>query len=113
MLCKYDYLDLGCSQGASIRLGRQESLGAKGVGIDIDPQKVGAAQAAGHHAIVADAVTFEPGSHRFQFVTSDHLLEHLPDMQATATLIVRLPKPVQYFAYLAVPSCEAEAGRAV
>lgn len=109
MLCKYDYLDLGCSQGASLRLGREKFLGAKGIGIDIDPQKVGAAQAAGYHAIVADAVTFEPGSHRFQFVTSDYLLEHLPNMEAVATLIVRLPKLAQHFAYLATPSFEAEA----
>lgn len=36
----YDFLDFGCSQGASLRFGVNTLRGTRGIGFDIDPQKV-------------------------------------------------------------------------
>jgi hypothetical protein len=108
-LSQYDYLDLGCSEGRSIAFGRQKFLGRRGLGLDLDARVVGIARQAGHDAIVADALAFDPAPHRFDFVTTDHLLEHLPSKAAVSTMIGRLPALARHFAYIATPSFEGEA----
>src|SRR5215470_13328342 len=50
-----DFLDFGCSRGGSLRVAAALFGGQNGLGVDIDPAKVAAAQEAGAAAIVADA----------------------------------------------------------
>ena len=74
---KYDYLDFGCSDGGSLKFGRSYLGGTRGLGIDINPDKVRQAVESGCDAIVADVTHLSQLNNTVRFVTLFHFLEHL------------------------------------
>ena len=79
-LSPFDYIDLGCSSGGSIKYGRDVLGGKSGLGIDIDPAKVERARRQGFQAEIMDATTLASQPNSVSFVTLIHFLEHLPDL---------------------------------
>ena len=84
----YDYLDFGCSKGANIDFTGTILPGARGLGIDIDPAKIAAANAAGHDALVYDILAL-PEEKIVDFVTMAHFLEHLFTIEDARKMIAK------------------------
>lgn len=74
----YDYLDFGCSEGGSLSFARDVLGGRRGLGLDIDPQKVAKARSAGFEALQMDVTALQAYPNCTSFVTMTHFLEHLP-----------------------------------
>jgi SAM-dependent methyltransferase len=85
-------LDLGCGDGilTSILLGR--SGARKLVGIDLDPLEAKAAEAFPFYerVHVAPATAIPEQSGTFDFVVSNSVLEHIPDLEGTIAEMARL-----------------------
>lgn len=86
-LSAYDYIDLGCSSGGSLKYGRDVLGGTSGLGIDIDPAKVEKTRQAGFDAEVMDATTLAGQPNCVSFITMIHFLEHLPNLQLVENCI--------------------------
>lgn len=93
-------LDIGCGTGGpSIALARK--MGARVLGIDIEPQLLDRARVLAEQAGVADRIEFRlvtPGplpfeDNRFDLVFSKDALIHIPDKQALYAEIRRVLKP--------------------
>lgn len=105
---QFDFIDLGCSNGGSIHF-CQKRLGAgRGLGIDLDVEKVRQAQAAGFDAVVADARNLPP-SVRVRFVSMMDFLEHLPDLAVAEAVIEAAARVASDFLFIRHPSFEGEA----
>lgn len=74
----FDYLDFGCSSGASLAFGKNVLGGVRGLGVDIDTRKIELSRAAGHDVILGDASALACQKKSVRFVTMLHFLEHLP-----------------------------------
>ncbi len=70
-----DVLDLGCGPGYFLDLLRER--GIRGVGIDLDPAMVRAAQARGHDARAGDHRTVATFAEAFDGIHLSHVIEHL------------------------------------
>lgn len=109
-LAQYDFLDLGCKNGGSIgycakrfRTGREKSDYAKGIGIDINPESVAQARAAGFDAIRQDILKLEI-DHKFKFVTALDFLEHLPDFNEVEKMLKKMSELATDFLFIRHPS---------
>ncbi|MFI5282784.1 MAG: class I SAM-dependent methyltransferase [Candidatus Dormibacterales bacterium] len=73
-------LDLGCGRGEFLQL--LQRRGVTGVGVDADPEMVGAVNAKGLHAEVADAGEYL-SQHQTEFdgIFASHLIEHMTASQ--------------------------------
>lgn len=78
----YDFLDFGCSKGASLRYGIEKLGGKRGLGLDIDPRKVEQTVNNGFDAIVADVTELAQASDIVRFVILSHFLEHMEGFAA-------------------------------
>ena len=78
----YDFIDFGCSAGGSIDWARRRFGGRRGLGVDISPNKVAAARAAGYDAMQADGARLDQFAGKVRFATMIHFLEHLPSIEA-------------------------------
>lgn len=83
----FDFLDIGCSNGTSLKWGEQ-FLGGKGLGIDLNPKKVAVAQQAGVCAQVGDATKLDFPDNSVRFVMLFDVLEHL-DGAHTALAVLK------------------------
>jgi len=77
----------------------------RGIGIDINPNKVSKTKEAGYEAVVADA-TLLTGSGSVSFVSMMNFLEHLPNLQMVEKVIVAASKVAADFIYIRNPSFE-------
>jgi len=82
----YDFIDFGCSKGASIDWGMTVLGGNRGLGIDISPDKVAAAREAGFDAIEYDLLKI-PTKKMVRFTILSHMLEHIPDLNLVEAFI--------------------------
>ncbi len=105
---KYDFLDLGCSNGASIKLGVDKFKGKYGLGIDIDPRKVEMAKEAGYHAVVGDASKLKDVVSSVRFTIMSHFLEHLPGIKLAKSCIESAIDVSSDFIYIQQPYFEAD-----
>lgn len=86
-LSSYDFVDLGCSTGGSLKYGQKILGGERGLGIDIDPRKVERTRQQGFDAEVMDATQLAHQPDSVSFVTMIHFLEHLPNLDLAAKCI--------------------------
>lgn len=88
-------LDLGCGDGALMRVLLAHAGPRELVGVDLDPAETKAAAASGAYARIhtgsAAAVPEPDGS--FDFVFSNSVLEHIPDIDAVLHEAARLLRP--------------------
>lgn len=98
-------LDLGCGDGAILKRILDHVGHRDVVGIDLDPREAEAARALGLYS----AVHTGPGSEipepddTFDFVFSNSVLEHIPDLEPVFAEVARVLKPGGIF-YFTVPS---------
>ncbi|MBA3421576.1 MAG: class I SAM-dependent methyltransferase [Thermoleophilaceae bacterium] len=104
---RFDFLDLGCSRGASTAYCRRRFGARRGIGVDLDPVKVGEAVRAGHEAVQADATTLEVPV-PVRFVSMIDFLEHLPGLEAVEAVLGRAASVATDFLYIQHPSFEGE-----
>jgi SAM-dependent methyltransferase len=108
-LSKYDFVDFGCSAGGSIAFGRDCLGGRNGLGVDINPEKVAAARAAGLSAEVADVTKLDPREvGAVRFVIMAHFLEHLPGRNAAQACILSACKVADEFVFIRQPYFDAD-----
>ena len=87
----YDFLDFGCSKGASLEWACKVLGGFKGLGIDIDSRKVELTVSKGFDACEFDILQIT-NIKQVDFVVLSHILENIPD-QSIAMRIA--PKALQ------------------
>lgn len=117
---EYDFLDFGCSKGASLRFGAKKFKGKRGIGFDIDPRKVEIANQllqnqrkyyGKHKAVIRDVtklnVTNET-AHKFRFTTCIHFLEQLQGINDTKQALFAAVKLSSKFVYIAQPNFDAD-----
>lgn len=104
---RYDFIDLGCGEGGSIDYCRQRFGGQRGLGLDIDPDKVSRARAAGIDAMLADGAG-PLGAKVVRFVAIMDFLEHLPTLDDVESTL-RHAAAATDFLFIRHPSFEGEA----
>lgn len=98
-------LDLGCGDGTILKRIFDHVGPREVVGIDLDPREIAAARATGLYATVHTG----PGSEipesdcEFDFVFSNSVLEHIPELAPVFAEVARILKPGGVF-YFTVPS---------
>lgn len=105
---KFDFIDLGCSDGGSLRFCQKRFGARRGLGVDLDPAKVEQARAAGMDAILADARQL-PRETCVRFVAMMNFLEHLPGLQVVEEVISAAVGAADDFLFIRHPSFEGEA----
>lgn len=116
----YDFLDFGCSQGASLRFGVNTLRGTRGIGFDIDPQKIEEAnellkneeEFQGEHIVICQDVLkikYTPlTAHKFRFTTCIHFLEHLPGIREAKQVMFNAIKLSSKFVYITEPNFDSD-----
>ena len=84
-------LDVGCGSGMMLRLMRE--LGWDAEGIDLDPQAVAVAAAAGLPARVGTLTSLELPARHYAAVTSSHVIEHVEDPAVFLRECLRVTRP--------------------
>lgn len=104
----YEFLDFGASKGASINFGVRRLGGTRGLGIDLDPEKVRQMSEKGFDCIEADAtrLQFPPGSVRF--VVMSHFLEHLPGLEQAERAVESAARTASDFLFIQGPYFDAD-----
>jgi hypothetical protein len=105
-LANYDFIDLGCSSGGSLRF-CQARMEARGVGVDIDPEKVARARAAGVEAYLGDATNLQVDK-EVGFVSMMDFLEHLPSLDTVQAVLASASRAATDFLFIVHPSFEGE-----
>lgn len=108
-LTEYNFIDFGCSKGDSIKEALNNYGGKKGLGIDIDPNKVKQTTDAGFEAIIGDATEFYSNHPKcVEFVTMIHFLEHLPSINLAKKCIESACELATEFVYIRQPYFDAD-----
>lgn len=108
-ISNYNFIDFGCSKGNSIKEAIKFYGGDKGLGIDIDPNKVKETNEEGFDAIVQDATTFsEYHPKSVEFVTMIHFLEHLPGASLAKKCIASAVELSTDFVYIRQPFFDSD-----
>lgn len=111
---EYDYIDFGCSKGESIKYGQEKFNGKKGIGIDIDIEKVKMARhniktsdkISDCHTAVCEDITKLAGhdlTSKVRFTTAIHFLEHLNGIDDAEKIIESAVNISEEFIYIIQP----------
>lgn len=105
----YDFVDFGCSKGGSMRFAMDALGGQRGIGLDIDPDKVDACRRSGFEAEVADLTELgEAWEQSARFVTLSHFLEHLPTRELAFRCLDSAIKVARSFVFVRQPYFDAD-----
>lgn len=104
----YDQLDFGCSTGNALIFGKEELGLKRGIGLDIDPEKVKRARAAGHEAAVLDVTTLGDYPDSVSVVTLFHFLEHLPSFELARTCVRAAITAARDYVFIRQPWFDAD-----
>ncbi|KEZ21277.1 hypothetical protein CP98_00729 [Sphingobium yanoikuyae] len=103
----YDFVDFGCSTGANIHAIRKILPKLRGLGIDIDGQKIEKALANGHDAIFFDILKI-PDAARVSFVTMSHFMEHLDTVALSELMLLKSFAIARDFVHVRQPFFDAD-----
>ncbi len=106
----FDFIDFGCSAGGSIDWARKRFGGRRGLGVDISPDKVAAARAAGYEAMLADGARLDQFTGKVRFATMIHFLEHLPSIEAARKVVATALSISRDFLYVRQPWFDSDGG---
>jgi hypothetical protein len=101
-----DFLDLGASKGGSLRFCTRR-FGGRGIGVDIDEEKVRVAREAGFDVLYADASDLGLRN-VVRFVAAMDFFEHLPDVDTTRAILRSAAEAATEFLFIRHPSFEGE-----
>lgn len=76
----FDFLDFGASKAESIEFGKKHFDAKRGLGIDLDPERVKAMNQAGYDCMVGDLTNLNLPENCVKFVKMSHILEHMPNL---------------------------------
>src|SRR3990167_3322459 len=100
---KFDFLDFGASKSASIEYGKAHFFGKRGLGIDLDAERVSATNKAGYDCVVGDITKIKIPKKCVRFVKMAHILEHMPDIKAIESVIKLAEKSATDFLVITGP----------
>ena len=104
----YDFIDFGCSKGGSLEFGAT-AFGGRGVGLDIDADKVDLARKLGFEAYQADVSKIDPDLHgKVRFAIMSHFLEHLPGVREANACINSAARMTNEFFLIQQPYFDAD-----
>jgi hypothetical protein len=104
---RYDFVDLGCSNGGSILQCTRRFNVERGLGIDLDERKVQRTREAGFEAVVADAREFKL-DRTVRFVSIMDFFEHLPDLDTVEQVLTAAAVSARDFIFIKHPSFEGQ-----
>lgn len=104
----YDFLDFGSGIGGSLVHCEKEFGASRGLGIDVDPDKVRKAQSLGREVVLGDILSL-PASVSVRFVSMMDFLEHLPNFKAVEAMLAVARRAACEFIFIRHPSFEDEA----
>jgi hypothetical protein len=100
---EFDFLDLGCRFGGSVKFGMKYFEGRSGVGVDIDRDLVIRTWANGEDAIAADALQLALPDKIVRFVLMMDFLEHLPGFGAAQVCVQEACRTASEFIFVRQP----------
>lgn len=103
----YDYFDFGCSSGGNMEFIKRFWPSMRGLGIDIDEEKIIKARAAGHDARVQDILRLSD-TKLVRFVTMSHFLEHLDGVECAGRMIRKAVAVADDFVFIRQPWFDAD-----
>jgi hypothetical protein len=103
----YDFIDLGSSKGGSIAFCTKRFGASRGLGVDLDPNKVEETRRSGADAVLADAAQLDV-SKKVRFVSMLDFLEHLPSLEIAEAVIAQAAEAATDFLFIRHPSFEGE-----
>ena len=102
-LATFDFIDFGASKGGCIEFAKVRLGGVRGLGIDIDSDKVKAMRRSGYDCIYGDIRALGISSKAVRFVTMSHVLEHLPDLESVQKAIAGAARVARDFLFIQGP----------
>jgi len=103
----FDFLDFGCSRGGSIAMAKALFSANRGLGIDVNPDKVKQALEAGHDAIVYNILAL-PNEPLVRFCIMSHFLEHVPDQNQVLAFLRKASAVSREFIFIRQPYFDAD-----
>lgn len=103
----FEFIDVGCSKGASLAWA-EGTFGGRGLGVDINADKVARSRAAGRDAMVGDARSLPYPENQFRFGTFIDVLEHLPSATVGEQCIREVYRVVREFVVIDGPNFDDE-----
>ncbi len=104
----FDYADFGSSKGGSLGYGQNVLGGKRGIGLDIDPEKVEQTRDAGFEAAEIDVTTLVAQPDCVRFVTMIDFLEHLPGIPLAQQCIAAAVEASTEFVFIRQPWFDAD-----
>lgn len=104
---RYDFLDLGASSGGSLRACAKRFGAGRGLGVDIDAEKVRRSREAGLDVVQADARHLGV-SGVVRFVSAMDFFEHLPGLDVVEEVLASAVEAATDFLFISHPSFEGE-----
>ena len=98
-----DFFDFGASKKESIELGQKRFFGKRGMGIDLDPERVAQMNAAGLECMVGDLTDLDVPDNCVRFVKMSHILEHMPDVKGVEKAVASAKKAATDFLVITGP----------
>ncbi len=102
----FNFIDGGCGSGGSLAYCEKTFAGGRGLGFDASPSKIEAARAAGHRAYLADMISLELPERCVSFISFLDVLEHLPDIATTRSILENMASMARDFIFIRHPSFE-------
>ncbi|QXD32530.1 hypothetical protein [Candidatus Pelagisphaera phototrophica] len=105
---EFEFLDFGCSSGGSLKLyGKTFNAEGKGLGLDIDPNKVEQTIKSGFNAKVCDITNIDISS-KVRFTIMHHFSEHIPSIFDFTKIVQQAVKVSREFVIIRQPFFDAD-----
>ncbi len=104
----YEFVDFGCSGGGSLeRYGKMFQAEGKGLGLDINPEKIKLTTEKGFDAIACDITKIQLNAN-VRFGIMHHFLEHIPNIQDVNEIVKKACTIVDDFLLIRQPYYDAD-----
>lgn len=107
-LSNFDFIDFGASKGGSIEFGKIAFDGKRGLGIDLNPNKVEIMKSQGLDAEIGDFTNLPYPDKSFKFAILSHVLEHLPSLDHAKKALKEAMRLSTDFVFFQGPFFEAD-----
>ena len=108
VLYDFDFLDFGSSKGGSIDFAMKRLGGRRGLGIERKRALVTKMRESGYQCVHGDISAIELPPNAVRFVTMNHILEHLPNLEAVLRTMTRAATVASDFLYIRGPWFDAD-----
>lgn len=106
---KFDFLDFGASKSASIDYGIKHFFAKRGLGIDLDEERVRQMNESGYDCMVGDLTNLSVPDNCVRFVKMAHILEHMPNLNGVEKAIASAKRAATDFLVITGPFFDEDA----